>query len=678
MIKNISLFIIMLIIALCSRAQTKRALIVAIGNYPDKRVNKWKMINSLNDVPLIKNALIKQNFKEEDIIVIIDSMATKAGIINALDQLIDHSKANDIVFIHFSSHGVQLEDDNGDEVDGLDEAIVPYGARYSRNDSTFKTLADGYIRDDLFGEKMTLLRNKLGKKGDVLVSIDACHSGSGTRGGIALVRGDNEPMVSKNFDSKKLMLKDVAGVFKDSNGTRLSADAATYVVISGARAQELNSECLDDQDNPVGSLSYALSKSLNLLNEKVTYRGLFARIEDVMLEKSPGQKPVIEGDGINRNLFGGDVQLQLPYFKVNKVSSNSHSVIINGGTLSGVTIGSVISFYPDNTTDTVGKKPLQKGIVDHANSFEAQVKLDMEDTSLLKKIPWAFVSEMQYGKDTLMLSIDSLKVSEAGAIKESLKLMKQVRFNAKCDLYLERSANGKGYSLRYPGSGVLFADNLEPEGEFSIKEAIKRFERYSYLRNLRCKDDSIDAKVELVFLKSDSTIDEQKMNERSKFGSSRIIGSTASFTGDVVYLKVANTGLKKCYVNIVDISANGVISPVIPNHLIVDENNKQCCEISKEDCLLDTGTFKIFKTYPITFGPPFGEETFKVFISAEELDLESILTEKIDKRGGVFNNIEKLFQNSKVNETGKRGGNGKINPKENGTIFNVNYIIVEK
>ena len=221
----------MFIIALCSRAQTKRALIVAIGNYPDKRVNKWKTINSLNDVPLIKNALIKQNFKEEDIIVIIDSMATKAGIINALDQLIDHSKANDIVFIHFSSHGVQLEDDNVDEVDGLDEAIVPYGARYSRNDSTFKTLADGYIRDDLFGEKMTLLRNKLGKKGDVLVSIDACHSGSGTRGGIALVRGDNEPMVSKNFDSKKLMLKDVAGVFKDNNGTRLSADAATYVVI---------------------------------------------------------------------------------------------------------------------------------------------------------------------------------------------------------------------------------------------------------------------------------------------------------------------------------------------------------------------------------------------------------------------------------------------------------------
>ncbi len=669
---------IMLIIALCSRAQTKRALIVAIGNYPDKRVNKWKTINSLNDVPLIKNALTKQNFKEEDIIVITDSMATKAGIINALNKLINKSKANDIVFIHFSSHGVQLEDDNGDEVDGLDEAIVPYGARYSRNDSTFKTLADGYIRDDYFGEKMTLLRNKLGKKGDVLVSIDACHSGSGTRGGVALVRGDNEPMVSKSFDSKKLMLKDVAGVFKDNNETGLNADAATYVVISGARAQELNSECLDEQDNPVGSLSYALSKSLNLLDEKVTYRGLFARIEDVMLEKSPSQKPVIEGDGINRNLFGGDVQLQLPYFKVNKVSSNSHSVVINGGTLSGVTIGSVINFYPDNTTDTVGKKPLQKGIVDHANSFEAQVKLDHEDTSLLKKLPWAFVSEMQYGKDTLMLSIDSLEVTEAAAIKESLKLMKQVRFNAKCDLYLERSVNGKGYSLRYPGSGVLFADNLEPEGELSIKEAIKRFERFIYLRNLRCKDDSLDAKVELVFLKSDGSIDEQKMNERSKFGSTRLIGSTASFNGDMVYLKITNTGLKKCYINIVDISANGVISPVIPNNQTVDNDGKPGKNITSEECFVDTNRILLFKESPMSFGPPFGEETFKVFISADKLDLESILTEKMDKRGGIFNNIEKLFQNSKVNATGKRGGNGKINPKSNGTIFNVNYIIVEK
>ena len=100
-------------------AQTKRALIVAIGNYP--AASGWAEINSLNDVPLLQNALIKQNFPLEHINIITDSAATKTGIENALDRLIDSSKTGDIVVIYFSSHGEQIEDDNHDEVDGLDD-----------------------------------------------------------------------------------------------------------------------------------------------------------------------------------------------------------------------------------------------------------------------------------------------------------------------------------------------------------------------------------------------------------------------------------------------------------------------------------------------------------------------------------------------------------------------------
>ncbi|MGK0138943.1 MAG: hypothetical protein ACI9DJ_002399 [Algoriphagus sp.] len=34
----------------------------------------------------------------------------------------------DVILIHFSCHGQQIEDLSGDEVDGLNEAIVCYGA----------------------------------------------------------------------------------------------------------------------------------------------------------------------------------------------------------------------------------------------------------------------------------------------------------------------------------------------------------------------------------------------------------------------------------------------------------------------------------------------------------------------------------------------------------------------
>jgi len=156
-------------------------------------------------VPLIQNALQKQNFQSGNISTIVDSAATKKGIERALDKLIQSSARGDVVVVHISSHGQQLEDDNvNEEADGLDEAIVPYGAVFFIDKSIYSKVATGYFRDDLFGENVTQLRNKLGKSGDLLVIIDACHSGSGTRGGVALARGNNSPMVSANFEKKKI------------------------------------------------------------------------------------------------------------------------------------------------------------------------------------------------------------------------------------------------------------------------------------------------------------------------------------------------------------------------------------------------------------------------------------------------------------------------------------------
>ena len=42
--------------------------------------------------------------------------------------------------------------------------------------------ADKHFRDDLLGQKLVQLRTKLGEKGNLLVIIDACHSGTMTRG----------------------------------------------------------------------------------------------------------------------------------------------------------------------------------------------------------------------------------------------------------------------------------------------------------------------------------------------------------------------------------------------------------------------------------------------------------------------------------------------------------------
>ena len=51
--------------------------------------------------------------------------ATKENINLSLQKLYEDVKTGDYLFLHFSCHGQQMMDLNGDEEDGLDEALVP-------------------------------------------------------------------------------------------------------------------------------------------------------------------------------------------------------------------------------------------------------------------------------------------------------------------------------------------------------------------------------------------------------------------------------------------------------------------------------------------------------------------------------------------------------------------------
>ena len=661
-----------------SQAQTKRALIVAIGDYPDFETNKWKAINSVNDVDLVKNALLKQNFPENNIRTLIDAAATKEGIENAFKKLVLDAGPGDIVIIHISSHGQQLEDDNeNEESDGLDEAIVPYGAVYSMDKSIFNKVSAGYYRDDQFGEMVTQLRNKLGKKGDLLVTIDACHSGSGTRGNVALARGNNAPMVSNNFAKKKLPEKDEAGVFKENTRTKLNtSNASSYVVLSGAQAQELNFECLDDQNRAVGSLSYAFSKAISNLGGKITYRTLFAQIEDVMREKAPKQKPVLEGDGIDRELFGGKYVRQEPYITINPAQSTSKLIALNGGTVSGCQPGSIVGFYPAGTADPATATPLVKGTISDATNFTSKVKLETENTDLLKKAVWAFVIETAYGNGKIKLGLDSLNAARGNSsLAEALHDFQLVEINPACEVYVGRSENGSGWALRYANTGAVFADDIDITDGKAFKDLMKKYDRFRYLQSLKFTEKGLTARVELVFLDEKGNIDTAKMRKRTKFGRLEIQQD------DDIYVKVVNTGIKKFYVNIVDIQPDGKINPVIPNKNLTDLNNNPA-PIRWEDCAVNRGDSLFLKNLAISIQPPFGNEVFKVFLSSDPLDLEDILTDNNDKTSrnsrGVLNNLAKIFKESEVTPIGTRGGEGKINTAQNGTIFGVNFTIVPK
>lgn len=156
-------------------AQTKRALVIGLGEQADK---SWSKINGDKDIPYIQQML--QNVGYKDVCTLVDKQATKAGIISAFKKLTFQCTAGDIVYIHFSGHGQQVTDVNGDEKDGWDEAWIPYDAYLKYDKKRYK--GEKHLIDDELNTLLTAIRNKIGDSGKLLVVVDACHSGDSSRG----------------------------------------------------------------------------------------------------------------------------------------------------------------------------------------------------------------------------------------------------------------------------------------------------------------------------------------------------------------------------------------------------------------------------------------------------------------------------------------------------------------
>ena len=260
-------------------SQGKHALMIGIGDY-DTKITNWGRLNSVKDIEVMRTTLMRQKFLPQDIDTLLDKTATKANILAAMKKLITKVGQNsgDVVYIHISSHGAQLEDDNGDETDGLDEAIVTINAKWTEDKEEFSKIASEYLRDDEFGALIEQLRAKLGKDGDVVVCLDLCHSGTATRGEM-VTRGNKPPMVSKSFNSAEIV-KENLKEFREGNLASRgdNSNMATYVVISAARAEEAAYETLDDENKKMGALTYAVSKSIENRKDSTSYRSLFASI----------------------------------------------------------------------------------------------------------------------------------------------------------------------------------------------------------------------------------------------------------------------------------------------------------------------------------------------------------------------------------------------------------------
>jgi hypothetical protein len=283
--KHLIIAIILVFGFLSADPQTKRALIIGIGSYPAE--SGWNTIHGDNDVPLIKGALLQRGFQKEKILTLVNEQATKNNIISHITQLIRQSQTNDIIYIHFSTHGQQVIDISGDEEDTLDEALIPYDARKKYEKGKYE--GTHHLIDDELNEYCNSLRDKIGKNGTLVVVLDACHSGDATRGRKS--RKDNT------------VFRGTSEIFQIGPRTKFNGQPSTpleWIEISAAKSDQNNYE-YKLNDSYYGSLSYAIKLALPVLINDDDYGGMFTKIQqkrqEINVTRYP-QTPMIDGDSI--------------------------------------------------------------------------------------------------------------------------------------------------------------------------------------------------------------------------------------------------------------------------------------------------------------------------------------------------------------------------------------------
>lgn len=220
-------------------AVTHRALVFGLGMQLDPA---WGKIHGDNDIAYVVRMLKGMGYT--DIQTLKNEQATKQAMVRAFTELEDRCRPGDKVYIHYSGHGQLMTDLNGDESfrwnnkhSQWDESWIPYDAYmyYGQNDRGEK-----HLGDDEVASFMQRIRQRIGKKGELIVVVDACHSGDATC-------GDDEECI-RGVDTKFV-------IPKDPNATIEKPIEEQWLTISACKPYQLSTELKELQ---IGKLTYAL------------------------------------------------------------------------------------------------------------------------------------------------------------------------------------------------------------------------------------------------------------------------------------------------------------------------------------------------------------------------------------------------------------------------------------
>jgi hypothetical protein len=291
----------------------RKALLIGI-NYFGQRGQLRGCINDVKNM----STYLNQNFgyAREDMVILTDdqqnpmSQPTKQNILRAMHWLVKDAKPNDSLFFHYSGHGGQTPDLDGDEDDGYDEVIFPVDFRVA-----------GHIVDD---DMHTIMVKSLQPGVRLTAIFDSCHSGSAldlpyiysTQGilkepnlakeagqgllGIvsAYTRGDLGSMASTAMGFFK---KATTGDEAFERARRTKTSPADVIMWSGSKDDETSQDA-NIAGQATGAMSWAFITALKK-NPQQSYVQLLNNIRDELAQKYTQRPQLSCSHPLNTNLL---------------------------------------------------------------------------------------------------------------------------------------------------------------------------------------------------------------------------------------------------------------------------------------------------------------------------------------------------------------------------------------
>lgn len=238
-----------LMLSVFASAATKRALLVLIGDYPAS--SGWNSLAGHNDKAILQEMLVRNGFSTAETTILEDADATNNGIISALRHLEQAARHGDVIYVHFSCHGQQITDVDGDEAlrdprNHFDEAFVPYDAAIAYGWNGYR--GEYHLVDDQLNLHLAAIQRAVGRQGRVLLVADACHSGD-----IQRTEEVEGTPIRGTFDTFKLPLT--------GRSTQPVSTPETWITLSACKEFQTNFEVTVDGIR-YGRLTYAICQVL--------------------------------------------------------------------------------------------------------------------------------------------------------------------------------------------------------------------------------------------------------------------------------------------------------------------------------------------------------------------------------------------------------------------------------